>query len=98
VLSAQQLSLPTLPSFIPLSLSPPPPYTISQPNYPAIIRQLQEQITALEARSGRETVVSMEVARLQMFDRTLAKVSGSVMVCKLYIRIKMRGVTVEEQI
>ena len=40
VLLAQQLSLPTLLPLTPLSLSPLPLllYTISQPDYPAIIR------------------------------------------------------------
>jgi len=33
-----------------------------------------------------------------IFDRSSRKVSGFVIACKLYIRIKMRGVAVEEQI
>ena len=33
-----------------------------------------------------------------MFDRTSSKVLRFVMACKLYIRIKMREVAVEEQI
>jgi len=33
-----------------------------------------------------------------VFDGTPSKVSGFVMACRLYIRMKMRGTAVEEQI
>jgi len=46
---------------------------------------------------GRATA-GMEVAKPQMFDGTLSKVSRFVIACKLYIKIKMREAVVEEQI
>ena len=36
-----------------------------------------------------------EVAKSQIFDETLTKVKGFITVCKLYIRIRLRGELVE---
>ena len=52
---------------------------------------------------GRETVPrevarGAEVAKLQIFDGTMARVAGFITACKLYIRMRMREETVEEQI
>jgi len=102
VLSTQNQSLPTPPPLTPLSLSPPPLYEMSQqPDYPTIIRWLQEQITTLSkqvvVRAG-VVAVGLEVAKPQVFDGTPSKVSGFMTACKLYGKAKMRGVPVEEQI
>ena len=105
VLSAQ-ISQPIPPPPTPpsLSLSPPLPYTMSQHDYSAIIRQLQEQIAALTAqvKAGKEVgkgiSAATEVEKPQIFDGTLSKVSGFVGACKLYIKMKLREASVEEQV
>jgi len=39
-----------------------------------------------------------EVAKLQIFDGTAARVVGFIIACKLYIRMRMREEPVEEQV
>ena len=55
---------------------------------------MQERLRA----EGVVVAMSMEIARLQVFDGTSSKILGFVMMCRLYIRMKIREVVVEEQI
>ena len=62
---SQPIPLPLIPLSLSLSLSLLLllPYTMSQPDYSVIIRQLQKQIAVLEARSGG-AAGSTEVVKL----------------------------------
>ena len=51
-----------------------------------------------ERRIGGGIVAATEVAKPQTFDRTLSKVSGFLLACKLYIKMRLRESSVEEQI
>ena len=95
------------------SPAPPPPYTISRHdiNLEQVVQQQQEQLVVLQAiiaqaglGEAEEAAVfvrpntQVEVVRPQEFNGSSRKVAGFITVCKLYICMKMRGVTVEEQI
>jgi len=49
-------------------------------------------------RVGGGITAATEVAKLQTFNGTLSKVSRFLSVCKLYIRMRLRESSVEEQI
>ena len=69
---------------------------------------MQVQIQALLAAQGGagaagETIGSnmgshMEVAKPAIFNGEAAKVRGFIMACRLFVRMKLRGRTVEEQV
>jgi len=84
---------------------------MSQLNFQEIIRQQQEQmavmqaqIQALLAQAGgaggeRGTMGSqMEVAKPAIFNGEAGRVGGFITACRLYIKMKLRGNTVEEQV
>ena len=69
---------------------------------------MQAQIQALLAAqggagAGEEAVGSnmgshMEVAKPTIFNGEVGKVGGFITACRLYLRMKMRGTSVEEQV
>jgi len=83
---------------------------MSQINLQEIIQQQQEQLAAMQAqiqallaggaggREERREGGGVEVAKPQIFNGTSAKVGGFISAYKLYIRIKMRGESVEGQV
>ena len=55
------------------------------------------QLAGRAGEVGGGIVVNIEVAKPQVFDGTSLKVSEFVLACKLYLRMKMREITVKEQ-
>ena len=91
----------------------PPRYNMSQLNLHEIIRQQQEQLAAMQAQiqallaaqggagggaTGPNTGAHMEVAKPAIFNGEAGKVGGFVTACRLFLRMKLRGATVEEQV
>ena len=50
------------------------------------------------AAMGSNVGPSMEVAKLAIFNGESGKVGGFITACRLYLRMKMRGTSVEEQV
>ena len=80
---------------------------MSQLNLHEIIRQQQEQLAVMqvqgEAGAGEEVVGSnmgshMEVAKPAIFNGEVEKVEGFITACRLFLRMKLRGTSVEEQV
>ena len=85
-----------------------------QINLHEIIRQQQEQLAAMQvqiqallaaqggvvggAAMGSNMGSHMEVAKPAIFNGKAGRVGGFVSVCKIYIRNKLRGETVEGQV
>ena len=66
---------------------------------------MQVQIQALLAAAGGErgaggpnTGSHMEVAKPAIFNGEVGKVGGFITACRLYLKMKMRGISVEEQV
>ena len=84
---------------------------MSQVNLHEIIRQQQEQLAAMQAQiqallaaqggaggGAERTGPKVEVATPAIFNGEAAKVGGFITACRLFVRMKLRGVTVEEQV
>ena len=87
---------------------------MSQLNLHEIIRQQQEQLAAMQVQiqallaaqggvaggtvMGSNIGSHMEVAKLAIFNGEAGRIGGFIMACRLYIKMKLRGNTVEEQI
>jgi len=84
---------------------------MSQLNLHEIIRQQQEQLAAMQAQIqallaaqgggggiGPNVGAHLEVAKPAIFNGEAGKVGGFLTACRLYLKMKMRGNTVEEQV
>jgi len=85
---------------------------MSQVNLHEIIRQQQEQLVTMQVQiqallaGGADGQVERkegtgggaEVVKPQIFDGTLTKVGEFIAACKLYIRMRLRGESVERQV
>jgi len=84
---------------------------MSQLNLQEIIRQQQEQMAVMQAQiqallaaagergtMGSNTGSHMEVAKPAIFNGETGRVGGFITACRLYIKMKLRGNTVEEQV
>ena len=94
----------------PLSLPSPIDFSLfynnmSQLNINQLLKQIrvqQEQIVALQAIITEERRVvaelNVEVAKLPVFSEEASKVREFIIACRLYLRMRIRGIIVKEQI
>jgi len=59
---------------------------------------VQEGAGAGGAGTGPNARPQMEVAKPAIFNGEAGKVGGFIMACRLYLRMKLRGTTIEEQV
>jgi len=91
--------------------SPPQYNNMSQVNLHEIIHQQQEQLVAMQVQiqallaggaergmTGSNVGSQIEVAKPSIFNREAGRVGGFMTACRLYLRMKMREATVEEQV
>jgi len=65
----------------------------------ALLAAGEEGAGSAERRAmGSNTGSQMEVAKLAIFNGETGRIEGFVIICRLYLRIKMKEVTVEEQV
>jgi len=75
---------------------------MSQINLHEVIYQQQEQLAAGGGTEGMATESNLEphieVAKPAIFNGEVGKVGRFIMACRLFLRMKLRGATVEEQV
>ena len=64
----------------------------------ALLAAVGEGGKAEDAARGSNNGSHMEVAKPAIFNREAGKVGGFITACRLFLRMKMRGNTVEEQV
>ena len=104
---------PPPPSQSPSPIDSLPSYNMSQINLHEIIRQQQEQLAAMQAQiqallavqggvgtggAGSNAGPQMEVAKPAIFNGEAGKVGGFITAGRLFVRMKLRGISVEEQV
>jgi len=69
-----------------------------QNKYLVRIQELLKILRRKAAETKARNRSQAEMATMPLFDREISKVEGFVMACKLYVRIRMRETTIEDQV